>query len=111
MGYLHSQGLKIFFIGTFKSLNTNSVSYFLEHQIQRNVFSRNIVKTEDIFSEKLNPISVCLNIIYLKRHFQSYKSIPDNEVIYRFLECIFQSAELNIETAILSLVISVIFNS
>lgn len=37
-----------------------SVSYFLDHQIQQNVSSRNLVKTEDIFSENLNPISVSI---------------------------------------------------
>lgn len=52
-------------------------------------------KTHDIFSEDLRPLS---------KHIKFNKSIPTEDDIYKFLECLFNAAELNVECAIISLV-------
>ncbi|ORY48233.1 hypothetical protein BCR33DRAFT_61740 [Rhizoclosmatium globosum] len=55
----------------------------------------NILRTDDIFSEKLRPLS---------KHIQFHQRILSEEDIYKFLDCIFQAAELNVECAVITLV-------
>ncbi|KAI9352731.1 hypothetical protein BDR26DRAFT_849770 [Obelidium mucronatum] len=55
----------------------------------------NLLRTDDIFSEKLRPLS---------KHIQFYQRILSEEDIFKFLDCIFQAAELNVECAVITLV-------
>ncbi|KAI8612402.1 hypothetical protein BC830DRAFT_1231258 [Chytriomyces sp. MP71] len=70
------------------------VATALAVNIRRN-HELNILKTDEIFSEKLHPLS---------KHIQFYTRILSEEDIYKFLDCIFQAAELNVECAVITLV-------
>ncbi|KAJ3398005.1 hypothetical protein HDU80_009389 [Chytriomyces hyalinus] len=70
------------------------VATALAVNIRRN-HELNILKTVDIFSEKRHPLS---------KHIQFYLRILSEEDIFKFLDCIFQAAELNVECAVITLV-------
>ncbi|KAJ3142639.1 Adenylate kinase 7 [Physocladia obscura] len=53
------------------------------------------LRTDEILSEKLRPLS---------KHIQFYLRVLSEEDIYKFLDCIFQAAELNVECAVITLV-------
>ncbi|KAI8922921.1 hypothetical protein BC831DRAFT_473764 [Entophlyctis helioformis] len=70
------------------------ISLYLSNCIHRNI-QENLLKTHEILSEKTRILS---------RHIQFYHRAPSAEEIYRFLECLFQSAELNVECVIITLI-------
>ncbi|KAJ3068867.1 hypothetical protein HDU98_008028 [Podochytrium sp. JEL0797] len=70
------------------------VATALAINIRRNNELNNL-HTYDIFSEKLRPLS---------QHIQFYQRILSEEDIYKFLDCIFQAAELSAECAVITLV-------
>ncbi|TPX69830.1 hypothetical protein SpCBS45565_g02180 [Spizellomyces sp. 'palustris'] len=52
-------------------------------------------KTDNIFSEELHPLS---------QHIQFYRRMPKEDDIFKFLECLFNAAELTAECGIITLV-------
>ena len=40
----------------------------------------------------------------LKRHVQLYHCIPTEEDVYKFLDCVFKAADLNVECAVITLI-------
>ncbi|KAI8894619.1 hypothetical protein BC833DRAFT_604256 [Globomyces pollinis-pini] len=67
---------------------------FLHQIIDRN--ARTVtVRSVDILSERINPLS---------SHVSFYKSVPSSREVFKFLECLFQSAELTVENIIISMI-------
>ncbi|KAJ3417209.1 hypothetical protein HDV05_006415 [Chytridiales sp. JEL 0842] len=70
------------------------VSMTLVSSIRKNT-EQGRLRTNDIFSEKLRPLS---------KQIQFYHRIPTEEDVFKFLECIFNAAELNVECAVIMLI-------
>ncbi|KAJ3305974.1 hypothetical protein HDV03_000816 [Kappamyces sp. JEL0829] len=63
-------------------------TYYLQAAIRKSHESNKVMYTVDILSEKSHPLS---------KHVQFYKKPISRKDIYRFLECMFQSADLGVE--------------
>ncbi|KAJ3094597.1 hypothetical protein HDU97_007879 [Phlyctochytrium planicorne] len=70
------------------------VSIALVSSIRRNV-EIGVLRSDDIISEKLHPLS---------KHIQFHVNIPTEDDVFKFLECLFQAADLSVECAVITLV-------
>nr|KAJ3419717.1 hypothetical protein HK105_006588 [Polyrhizophydium stewartii] len=70
------------------------ISLYLANSIRRNI-AEGSLRSADILSERTHLLS---------KHIQFYHRAPSDEEVFRFLECLFQSAELNVECVIITLI-------